>query len=89
MANRYRRNARIEESPLQRDLMLYDPEKSQFFVLNATMAYLWKHCDGSKNLDDIIAGMPSSFDGVDPSRASDEARAAIEELKALGLVEPT
>jgi len=88
MTDCYKRNERIEESPLQRDLMLYDPEKSQFFVLNATMAYLWKHCDGSKKLDDIIANMPANFDGVDPARASDEARAAIMELKALGLVEP-
>lgn len=89
MADCYKRNGRIEESPLQRDLMLYDPEKSQFFVLNATMAFLWKHCDGSRKLDDIIADMPASFEGVDPSRASHEARAAIEELKTLGLVEPT
>ena len=89
VADCYKRIARIEESPLQRDLMLYDPDKSQFFVLNATMAYLWKHCDGSRKLDDIIADMPANFEGVDPLRASDEARAAIEELTALGLVEPS
>ncbi|HEY4944004.1 MAG TPA: PqqD family protein [Rhizomicrobium sp.] len=87
MPDRYRRNAKIEESPLQRDLMLYDPEKSQFFVLNATMAYLWKHCDGSKDLAAIIAEMPSDFAAVDPSRAAEEMQAALKELIALGLVE--
>ena len=87
MSDRYRRNEKIEESPLQRDLMLYDPEKSQFFVLNATMAYLWKHCDGGKTLDSILADMPANFAGVEPSRAAQDLRAALAELIALGLVE--
>ncbi len=88
MVDTYRRNAKIEESPLQQDLMLYDPEKSQFFVLNATMAYLWKNCDGSRSFDSIVADMPANFEGVDASLASNEMQSALQELMTLGLVEP-
>jgi hypothetical protein len=87
MAGTYKRNGTIEESPLQRDLMLYDPEKSQFFVLNATMAYLWKNCDGSKSFDAIVAEMPANFEGVDATLARGEMQSALSELMALGLVE--
>lgn len=87
MAEIYKRNAAIEESPLQQDLMLYDPEKSQFFVLNATMAYLWKSCDGSKSFDAIVAEMPANFEGVDVALASSELQSALQELMTLGLVQ--
>ena len=33
----YKRNPQVEEAPLGGDLMLFDPVKSQFFVLNSTM----------------------------------------------------
>jgi len=68
--------------------MLYDPEKSQFFVLNATMAYLWKNCDGSKSFEAIVAEMPSSFEGVDAAVAAGELQSALDELMTLGLVHP-
>ena len=80
------KNARIEEAPLQNELMLFDPESSKFFVLNSTMAYLWRNADGTKSLNQITLAMIEAFRGADPAAvASDLARAA-DELFGMGLL---
>ncbi len=86
MPELYRRNPKVEESPLQSDLMLFDPVKSQFFVLNPTMAYLWRNCDGEKNLDAVLQSVPDEFSEADPQRVATEMKAALDELVSLGLV---
>jgi len=86
MNKRFRRNDKIEESPLQGDLMLFDPVKSQFFVLNPTMAFLWHNCDGEKGFDQIVNLVPEEFTAVDGRPVAAEMKIALEELVKLGLV---
>jgi len=82
----YKRNPQVEEAPLGGDLMLFDPAKSQFFVLNATMAYLWRSCDGEKSLDQIVETVPSEFEGTESRPVAAEMKAALDELISLGMV---
>jgi len=82
----YRRNPKVEESPLQGDLMLFDPVNSQFFVLNPTMAYLWRNCDGQKTFDQVVESVPRDFAESSSHPVATEMKAALEELMALGLV---
>ena len=82
----YRRNPKIEESPLQGDLMLFDPVKSSFFVLNPTMAYLWKNCDGEKSFQQVIESIDKEFSAIDIPRVAGEMKSALDELVTLGLV---
>ena len=82
----YRRNPQIEEAPLGGDLMLFDPVKSQFFVLNSTMAYLWRSCDGEKSLDRIVESIPREFDVTDSRPVAAEMKAELNELISLGMV---
>ena len=86
MAEIYRRNPKIEESPLQGELMLFDPVKSQFFVLNLTMAYLWHNCDGEKTFERMVESVPAEFADTDGRSVAAEMRVALDELVALGLV---
>jgi hypothetical protein len=86
MAERYHRNPKIEEAPLGSDLMLFDPAKSQFYVLNSTMAYLWKNCEGETNLDKIVASVPHDFALSEGAPIASEMKAALDELVALGMV---
>ena len=86
MPGLYCRNPKVEESPLQGDLMLFDPEKSRFFVLNQTMAYLWHNCDGQKTFDRIVETVPAEFSDTDGVPLSTEMRAALDNLVGLGLV---
>jgi hypothetical protein len=66
--------------------MLYDPAKSQFFVLNSTMAYLWRNCDGEKSLDWIVESIPTAFSDANAQNVASEMRAAVQELVGLGMV---
>lgn len=81
-----RRNPSIEEAPLQGELMLFDPASAKFFVLNTTMAFLWRQCDGMKSLPEIATALVDEFDGVDPSTAANDLGTAANELSSLGLL---
>ena len=81
-----KRNPRIEEAPLQGELMLFDPETSRFFVLNRTMAFVWRHCDGELAWSRLVEGLTQEFSGVPPGAAEADLRRAVEELRGLGLV---
>ena len=81
-----RRNPKIEEAPLQGELMLFDGGAAKFFVLNQTMAYLWRHCDGTKRLSDVAQGLCAEFAEVEPAAAESDLKKALEELVSLGLV---
>jgi hypothetical protein len=86
MTDLYRRNPKVEEAPLGGDLMLYDPAKSQFYVLNPTMAYLWRNCDGERSVDSIVATVPAAFAEADSHPVATEMKAALDELVSLGMV---
>jgi hypothetical protein len=81
-----RRNPKIEEAPLQDELMLFDPSSAKFFVLNGTMAYLWRSCDGSKSLNQIATALVDEFSGVTSEEAWRDIEAAAAELHSLGLL---
>jgi hypothetical protein len=82
----YRRNSKVEESPLQRDLMLFDPDKSKFFVLNPTMAEVWRGCDGAQHFEQIVEKIVASFSEAQPQVVKADVLAAIDELVGLGLI---
>lgn len=82
----FARNPRIEEAPLQGELMLFDPEGSRFYVLNRTMAFVWRRCDGAHTLGGMLQGLRAEFDGVEPAVAETDLRRAVAELLGLGLV---
>jgi hypothetical protein len=80
------RNPKVEEAPLQNDLMLFHPESSQFYVLNPTMAFIWRRCEALQSVDTLIEGLTEEFEGVDPAVAAEDVRKACEELISAGLV---
>ena len=81
-----RRNPAIEEAPLQEELMLFDPAQSKFFVLNPTMAFVWKGCDGATSLGDIATRLTEEFSGVELEVAMRDVHTAASELATLGLL---
>ena len=81
------RNPKIEEAPLESDLMLFDPASSKFYVLNRTMAFVWRECDGKKTVATILDRMATSFRDVDRASASKDLGAAVEQLMSLGLIQ--
>jgi hypothetical protein len=80
------RNPKIEEAPLQGELMLFDPQTSKFYVLNRTMAFVWRRCDGSHTPENMVEGLQNEFADVEPAAAEADLRGALAELVSLGLV---
>jgi hypothetical protein len=86
MTERYLRNPKIEEAPLGSDIMLFDPLKSQFYVLNSTMAYLWRHCEGEFDMERIVKSVPNDFALSDGAPVAADMKAGLDELVALGMI---
>jgi len=82
----WRRNPKVEEAPLQGEVMLFDPESSKFFVLNRTMAFVWQQCDGERPVSAIVANLVEAFGDVDAATAQADVRQALEELASLQLI---
>jgi len=82
----FRRKPDVEEAPLQGELMLFDPGSARFFVLNRTMAFVWRRCDGAHTLASMAEGLPAEFEGVEGSSAAGDLARAVEELFTLGLL---
>jgi hypothetical protein len=75
-----RRNPKIEEAPLENELMLFDPESSRFFVLNRTMAFIWRCWEGTLTPAAIVQRLSVEFEGVDPAAAEADVRGALEDM---------
>src|SRR5262245_4250141 len=84
----FRRSPAVEEAPLQGELMLFDPGTSRFFVLNRTMSFVWRRCDGEHTLAGMLREMTESFEGVEAAAAERDIRGALSELESLGLLAP-
>jgi hypothetical protein len=83
----FRRNPRIEEAPLEKELMLFDPASSRFFVLNQTMAFIWRRCDGVHTPTSLLEEMLHGFAGVDDAAAAQaDLTRALGELREMGLL---
>jgi hypothetical protein len=81
-----RRNPGIEEAPLQGELMLFDPANAKFFVLNETMSFVWRACDGNITLQEIAGRLVEEYSGVEPETAERDVESAASELASLGLL---
>jgi hypothetical protein len=83
-----RKNPKIEEAPLQGELMLFDPATSRFFVLNRTMAYVWRTCESVRGVNALIDGLQQEFSEVEADAARKDVERALQELIEAGLVTP-
>jgi len=81
-----RKNPKIEEAPLQGELMLFDPVTSRFFVLNRTMAYVWRTCETARGVNALIDGLQQEFSEVEANAARRDVERALEELIEAGLL---
>ena len=81
-----RRNPKVEEAPLQGELMIFDPASSRFFVLNRTMTFVWRRCDGAHGVKEMAEELRGEFSEVDRATAEGDLRKALGELASLGLV---
>jgi PqqD family protein of HPr-rel-A system len=84
-AGRVTRCPAVLAEPLDDDLLLYDPRSGQAYVLNATGAYLWSLCDGSRTLCSLARALAASYALAYPDALAD-VRDHLDELQAAGLL---
>ena len=80
-----RRTANVEEAPLQRELLLFDPVSTRFYLLNQTMAFVWRRCEGT-SIETLVSEMAGAFEGVEEAIVRSDVGKAVSELESLGLV---
>lgn len=82
----YQRNPQVEEAPLQSELMLYNPSTAQFYMLNPTMAHIWRSCESAQPLEALVSAVKAGFEGADGAEVEADVRKAVDELVSLGLL---
>lgn len=66
--------------------LLFNPDTNQIRVLNATALFIWKHCDGKKDVPDIIDELKKAFADVPESEVEIEVKEFVEDMRANGFL---
>lgn len=81
------RNSTIEASPLDGDLLLFNPTLNKFFLMNPTACFLWNALAEPKDEDTLATELCANFDGVTRERALDDVRGVIQDMLIQGLIQ--
>ena len=66
--------------------LLFNPDTNQIRVINPTGLFIWKHCDGKKDLPAIVNALKKAFDGVPEQEVDGEVKAFVDDMKANGFL---
>ena len=69
-------------------LAIYHQQRNQSYVLNATSALVWKHCDGQTRPLKLTRLIKQKFD-IPTEQAKQLMKAALNELSQVDLLETT
>ncbi len=67
-------------------VLLFNPDTNQIRVINPTGLFIWKLCDGKKDLPAIVAAVKMAFDGVPEKEVEGEVKAFIDDMRANGFL---
>lgn len=79
--------AGVVESEVGDSVALFHPDSGRVFVLNATAADVWRLCDGALAFDQLVDALAEAY-GTDAPSIRDDVAAAVERLRAGGLLRP-
>jgi len=78
----------IQYRELEDGGVVYDTAAERIHTLNATAAYVWNCCDGSRNLLDIASELQRQLNAV-PADVLQDVRQIIARLEQEGLLRST
>ena len=76
----------IEEQSAADDLVLYDIRAGRLHHLNPTAAIVWRLCDGTVTLEDIVARLNMRFTVTETDQPASDVEALLREWKQAGLI---
>jgi hypothetical protein len=65
--------------------VIYDNRNQTIHALNPTLSWVWRHCDGSRTVDDFITAMQDET-GLDDTRSL--VTSGLKQLTETNLLEP-
>ena len=69
----------IIETEVKGDISLFDAQRNQVVVLNATASDVWRLCDGDQTLDEIVDLIASAYT-VEPEVVRDDVTDTVNRL---------
>ena len=66
--------------------LLFNPDTNQIRVINPTGLFIWKQCDGKKDLPAIVTALKNAFDGVPEKEVDSEVKAFVDDMRANGFL---
>jgi hypothetical protein len=66
--------------------LLFNPDTNQIRVINTTGLFIWKHCDGKKDMPAIVSALKKSFDGVPAAEVEGQVKAFVDDMRANGFL---
>jgi len=66
--------------------LLFNPDTNQIRVINTTGLFIWKHCDGKKDMPAIVTALKKTFDAVPDAEVDNQVKAFVDDMKANGFL---
>ena len=75
----------VIETEVRGDISLYDAQREQVLVLNATASDVWRLCDGEQTFDQIVALLAGAY-GIEASTIKPDVERTIKQLVDEGFL---
>lgn len=66
--------------------LLFNPDTNQIRVINTTGLFIWKHCDGKKDLPAIISALKKTFAKVPKAEVEEQVKAFVDDMSSNGFL---
>ena len=66
--------------------LLFNPDTNQVLVLNTTGLFIWKHCDGKRDLSSILTAVKNVFEEVPQAKVMAEIEDFVTQLQSNGFI---
>lgn len=66
--------------------LLFNPDTNQIRVINTTGLFIWKHCDGKKDLPAIAAALKKTFVSVPETEVEGQIKAFVDDMRSNGFL---
>lgn len=71
---------------MQDETILYNPSTNEFYVLNATAAFLWKELEEPRTEDELASRVQASFADTDVETVAADVRETLRQFEELQIL---
>lgn len=87
MTGKPMKKSNVHARKLGSEWLLYEAETEKLHVLNPTAEFVWRLCDGSRDIEDIKNEMRNKFKITDEQKLEDDLNAVLNEFVQIGVIQ--